>query len=284
MLACAAAAAWLHLDVAPRVAGAGAALRAELARTQSVSDALVSNGLAHGLAGGDYGEVQESLTQYQRAGFLTRALVINASGKSVAVVGSLEGLRIGEVVPAQILATGRQINLSAGAQNLGQLLILGAPAAGADSLSKETQGLRLAAILVGALALISAGAVVWLRREALRDIDNALRGASRARAERKAAELPAFSEQDLQDIGRSTMQSIESELRKRIAESRARRSGTAGDASPAERSSDLADQALGELGQQTRQGVEPDLRDQMEASRLRELAMRAGASGKEGPK
>lgn len=276
MLGCAAAAAWIHLDVAPRLVRAGDVVRAEVARKQSVADTLVSNGLAHGLAGGDYGEVQESLTQYQGAGYLTRAVVVNASGKSVAVVGGSEGLQIGEAVPAQMLAAGRLLNLSVGVQSLGQLLILNAPAAAADSLNKEIAGLRVAAILVGALALISAGAVVWLRREARRDIDAVRRSSARARAESKAAELPAFSEHGLQDLGQSTMQDIESELRKRVAESRARRAAAKSDTSHAALPAAFAGQGLQELGQETLQDIEPELREQVAASRLRRLAMEGG--------
>ena len=278
MLGCAAAAAWMHWDVAPRVVQAGNVLRAEIMRTQSVADALVSNGIAHGLAGGDYGEVQETLAQHQSAGYLTRAAVINASGKIVAVVGSLEGLQIGEAAPSGLLAAGRPINLSLGSQSLGQLLILAAPPATADSLNKEVAGLRVASILVAALAVLSAGAVVWLRRESRRDIETARRSASRARAESAVAELPAFSERSLQDLGPSTMQDIESELRKRVAESRLRRAAPTGDTSQTALSAALADQGLQELGQSTMQDIEPELRERVAASRLRRASAEESSS------
>ena len=278
MLGCAAAAAWIHWDVAPRVIQAGDSLRAEIVRRQSVADALVSNGIAHGLAGGDYGEVQETLAQHQSAGYLKRAVVINASGKIVAVVGSLEGLQIGESAPSGMLAAGRPINLSLGSQSLGQLLILAAPAATADSLNKEVAGLRVASILVAALALISAGAVVWLRREYRRDVDAARRSSSRAKTESAAAELPTFSERGLQDLGPSTMQDIESELRKRVAESRLRRASAAGDPSKSALSAALADQGLQELGHATMQDIEPELRERVAASRLRRASAEENSS------
>ena len=278
MLGCAAAAAWMHWDVAPRVIQAGDGLRAEIVRRQSVSDAQVSNGIAHGLAGGDYGEVQETLAQHQSAGYLTRALVINASGKIVAVVGSLEGLQIGEAASSDMLAAGRPINLSLGSRSLGQLLILAAPAATADSLNKEVAGLRVASILVAALALISAGAVVWLRRESRRDIEAARRSSSRARAESAAAELPAFAERGLRDLGPTTMQDIESELRKRVAESRLRRASATGDTSKTALSAALADQGLQELGHSTMQDIEPELRERVAASRMRRASAEENSS------
>ncbi|MFN0164162.1 MAG: hypothetical protein ACKVQQ_23240 [Burkholderiales bacterium] len=223
LLACGAAAVWMHYSVAARVLAAGDALRAEIVGNQSVSDALVTLGLVQGLAGGDYGEVQEMLTRYQGTGYLTNAVVINASGKGVAIVGGVEGLQVGDTVTPQMLASGKLIDLTLGAQKLGQLLVFAKQKTGPDTLNKEVAGMRIATILVALLALISAGAVIWLRQEFLRAVDAARKGSSRSKTPPMVADLRAFSEQDLRDIGQSTMQDIETELRKRVAASRERR-------------------------------------------------------------
>ena len=234
MLGCVAAAAWIYLNVPPAIAGADGAARAAIARVQGVADKLASAEIAVGLAGGDYGEVQETLARHEAAGYVTRAVVINAADKSVAAVGGVEGLRVGDPVSGELRGAARTIAISIGSQTLGQLLILATPAPLAVPPGKAIRDLPVAAMLVAALALISAGSVIWLWREARTRAEVMGRRAAAAEARAKTARLsdqyPA-----MMDMGPSTLQDMESELRKRVAELRERREHAAAGPSSDER-------------------------------------------------
>ena len=234
MLGCVAAAVWIYLKAPPAIAAAEGAARAEIARVQGVADQLASSEIAVGLAGGDYGEVQETLARHEAAGYVTRAVVINAAGKSVAAVGGVEGLRVGDPVSAELLGAARKIGIAIGAQNLGQLLILATPTPLAVPASRVIRDLPVAAMLVAALALMSAGSVVWLWREARTRADLMRR---RAAADEARAKEPALADQypAMMDMGPSTLQDMESELRKRVAELRERRMHEVGGPSSDER-------------------------------------------------
>ena len=227
MLGCVAAAAWIYLNVPPAITAAEGAARAEIARVQGVTDQLASSEIAVGIAGGDYGEVQETLARHEAAGYVTRAVVVNAAGKSVAAVGGVEGLRVGDPVSGELRGAARTIAIAIGAQNLGQLLILVTPAPLAVPASKVIRDLPVAAMLVAALALMSAGSVVWLWREARTRVEGMRRHAAAAEARAKTAGLsdqyPA-----MMDMGPSTLQDMESELRKRVADLRERRGHAVG--------------------------------------------------------
>ena len=115
---------------------------------------------------------------------------------------------------------------------LGRLVILSAPAAVADATAKAVAGLRAAALLAAVFAVLSTGAVIWLWREAvLRTRASRLRALAAAEARAKAREADQLSRQEeiLTEMGPATLQIMESELRKRVAESRERRGPMTGE-------------------------------------------------------
>lgn len=235
MLGCTAALAWIFWGVSPGLLESGTATRAEVARMQVLTDKLVASELAVGLAGGDYGEVQETLNRHESVGFLTSGVVVNGVGKSVAAVGAVPGLSVGDPLPAPLQNAGRGINIVLGPQTLGRLVILGAPVAVADATAKAVAGLRAAVLLAAVFALLSAVAVVWLWREALlRARASRLRAIAAAEARARAREASQLSRQEemLAELGPATLQMMESELRKRVAESRERRGPMTGEMVP----------------------------------------------------
>lgn len=223
MLACAGMAAWLYLVIAPEATRASGAQRAETARAQAGADLVVVDSLAHAMAGGDYGEVQETLTRIEGTRFLTRAVVTNAANRIVAIAGDPAGARVGE--PAVDLPPGgRRLALASGGRALGQLLILAAPEALPDNSARIAADLRAVALLTAVFALLSAIAISWLWWERR----NAARAARAPAAPRPLAEtattvLQARLERPPADAGPGTLQDIEAELRKRVAVSRERR-------------------------------------------------------------
>lgn len=226
LLGCSAALLWIFWGVSPGLLESGTATRAEVARLQVLTDKLVASELAVGLAGGDYGEVQETLNRHEIVGFLASGVVVNSVGKSVATVGVVPDLSVGDPLPPQMQNAGRSINIVLGPQALGRLVILSAPAAVADATAKAVAGLRAAVLLATVFAVLSAVAVIWLWREAvLRTRASRLRAIAAAEARAKAREVDELArhEQNVTDMGPATLQIMESELRKRVAESRDRR-------------------------------------------------------------
>lgn len=234
MLGCTAALAWIFWGVSPGLLESGNGTRAEVVRLQTLTDKLVASELAVGLAGGDYGEVQETLNRHESVGYLASGVVVNGVGKSVAAVGAVPGLSVGDPLPAQMQNAGRSITIVLGPQTLGRLVILAAPVAPADATAKTVAGLRATALLAALCAVLSAGAVIWLWREAvLRTRASRLRAIAAAEARAKAREAGQMSrppDQILSDMGPATLQIMESELRKRVAESRERRGPMTGEA------------------------------------------------------
>lgn len=171
-IGCFIAAAWLYSDAVPRTVQAAG--DTEIVRKRVMLDAVVGHGLSVALAGGDYGEVQEVMTRYESLGFFTGAAVTNVDNKIVAMVGKLEGMRIGDLMPNQTLRESRGIDLELGAGQLGKLLILAerVPPVGSADNGKATR--RGAPILMAALAVLSAGIFIWLWWQ-MRERFNALR-------------------------------------------------------------------------------------------------------------
>ncbi len=232
MLGCTAILAWIFWGVSPGFIESGNGSRVEIARLQALTDKLVASELAVGLAGGDYGEVQETLNRHESVGFLASGVVVNSVGKSVAAVGPVPGLSVGDPLPPQMQNAGRSINIVLGPQALGRLVILSAPAAVADGTAKAVAGLRAAALLAAVFAVLSTGAVIWLWREAvLRTRASRLRAVAAAEARARAREADQLSRQEeiLTEMGPATLQIMESELRKRVAESRERRGPMTGE-------------------------------------------------------
>ena len=152
---------WLFWSVAPSLAQAGSGVRASSAHTQSELDSLVASGIAGVLAGGDYGEVQEMLERFGNAGFFSSALVVNASGRVVAAVGNIAGVRTGDSVADQLWRQGRRADILLDTRKRGELLILATPANAVETVNALIAGLRAASMLVLALTLLAAAALAW---------------------------------------------------------------------------------------------------------------------------
>ena len=233
MLGCMGALAWIFWGVSPAVAESANGMRAALKRVQGLADNLVASELAVGLANGDYGEVQETLNRHQSVGFLSQGVVQNSAGKSVAAIGTVAGLRMGEPVPEALAATGRGIDILQGSRSLGRLLVLAVPAGATEGAAKGATGLRAALILAAVLALMSAGTVIWLWLDL-----RARTRASRLRAEAavQARMKPLDDERTsrppagMDEMSSTTLQFMETELRKRLAEARERRGLMTGEA------------------------------------------------------
>jgi len=232
MLACMAALGWIFWGVSPALNESANGARAALQRVQTLADGLVASELAVGLANGDYGEVQETLNRHQAVGFLSRGVVQNSAGKSVAAVGTVAGLRMGEAMPAALQSAGRAIDVTQGARSIGRLVVLAVPEGANESWGKGTAGLRAALILAATLALMSAGAVIWLWRDLrTRKRASRLRAAAAVQARMKSHDsgraLPPSGGMD--EMSRTTLQFMETELRKRLAEARERRGPMTGE-------------------------------------------------------
>jgi uncharacterized protein YidB (DUF937 family) len=159
LLACALIGAWLALIGAPAAAERYALQQGEILRLTELADSTLVRNLSAALAGGDYGELQEALTQHAGLGHFAAAVVGNARSQVVAQAGVSPGLRIGAAVPEDLIARSRVMPLTAGGQRLGQLLLVAgqssapAPGSGIDRL------LRAGAVLLCLVALVGAG---WL--------------------------------------------------------------------------------------------------------------------------
>ena len=232
MLGCMAALAWIFWGVSPAVTESGNAMRAGLQRVQTLADNLVASELAVGLTNGDYGEVQETLNRHLSVGYLVRGVVQNSAGKSVAAVGEVAGMRIGEAVPQALLDAGRSVDILQGSRSQGRLIILAVPVAPTEGIGKGIAGLRAALMLAAVLALMSAGAVVWLWFD-LRSRTRAsrLRAEAAVQAHMKArdGELSSQPAPNTEAMSSTTLQFMETELRKRLAEARERRGPMTGE-------------------------------------------------------
>ena len=164
--------AWLFWSLAPSLVQAGSGVRAGSAHSQAELDTLVASGIAGVLAGGDYGEVQDMLERFGNAGFFTSALVVNASGRVVASVGSVDGVRAGDSVPDPLWRKGRRADIVLDARKHGELLILATPANAVESVNALIAGFRVASMLALAVTLLAAAAVAWYWRR-LRALDQA---------------------------------------------------------------------------------------------------------------
>lgn len=164
LLACIAIGLWVLLSAASAAAGQAAQHQREVQRLGELTDGTLVNGLSTKLAGGDYGELQESLTQHAALQHFSSAVVSNARGLVVAQEGITPSLRIGAPVPDEVRARMRALPLTAAGQAQGQLLMMassGAAAAAADT-AAALRGVGAALCLV---ALTGGGLLVLhLRR------------------------------------------------------------------------------------------------------------------------
>jgi hypothetical protein len=112
---------WLAAYGVPRARQSMMAERAEAARLQSQVDGTLTQGLAAALATGDYGQVQEVLSNFAALGYFQDAAVTNASQRIVALAGTVNDLHIGSEVLAEFAASARTFQLVANNERLGRV-------------------------------------------------------------------------------------------------------------------------------------------------------------------
>jgi hypothetical protein len=131
----------------------------ELLRLRGQAEAVMSLRLGEMLRGGDYGEVQAELDAFAALKYFDRALVTNPQHRAIAMVGRVDGARIGNVVPATASAGARVVALNtAGLPPGAELMTWDAPSG--SSPRPAAQRVWLLAGLV--LSLVAAGAAAWM--------------------------------------------------------------------------------------------------------------------------
>ncbi|MFM2450259.1 MAG: hypothetical protein RIS44_2709 [Pseudomonadota bacterium] len=162
---CAAGGVWLAGPGAGTVQADLDGQRRKQAQLAQRVDHSILRGLSHVLAGGDYGELQELLTDKGSIGHLEEAVVVNARNQAVAQVGPVSGVRLGLTVPPEVESSARALALSKDGLALGRLLIT-RPAAAVEPASSTTPlTLRLVGALIALAGLAAATLLVLhLRR------------------------------------------------------------------------------------------------------------------------
>lgn len=155
---------WLAVAIVPELRRNAAARETQYTQLRALLDKTLVRGVATALATGDYGDVQTALGSFAALGYFDSAAVLNPRQRVVALSGATDPLRIGDEVPPQVRGSAQVIELVLGAERLGQLLILPAPAApAAGGLPRHLEPL-----LGGAALAAVAGALVsllaWRRR------------------------------------------------------------------------------------------------------------------------
>jgi hypothetical protein len=150
---CASMSAWVALVGVPGAQRGLAQEKAQNAQLRKTTDATLAQRVSNAMATGDYGEAQTELASFSSLGYFQRAVVTNANGKVVAMVGDAAGVRIGDLVDPAFAAAAGKLDLVLGSVRHGQLLIVTRTPPAAASLL----GLRITAALTFVAAL--AGAV-----------------------------------------------------------------------------------------------------------------------------
>jgi len=112
---------WLMAYGVPRAHQSMAAERAVAVRLQSKIDGTLVQGLAAALATGDYGQVQEVLSNFATLGDLQNAAVTNLNNRIVALAGTVNDLHIGDEVPADFAASAKIFDLPVNGERLGRV-------------------------------------------------------------------------------------------------------------------------------------------------------------------
>ncbi len=129
LMACSAAVLlWVAATALPELRRSSGLREAQLARLQALADKTLVRGVGTAMSSGDYGDVQTVLSSYSSLGYFDGAAVVNVRQRVVALSGRTDQLRIGDPVPPEVQRTAQAIDLSLGAERLGQLLVVPAPA------------------------------------------------------------------------------------------------------------------------------------------------------------
>lgn len=128
LLACSALMAlWLAAAALPELRRTTTVREAQLTKLQGLADKTLVRGIGTAMSTGDYGDVQTALSQYSSLGYFDGAAVVNVRQRVVALSGRTDQLRIGDPVPEDTQRNAQAIELTLGAERLGQLLIVPAP-------------------------------------------------------------------------------------------------------------------------------------------------------------
>ena len=154
-----------RLGTAVLVLGAGMLslclmLLAQAEQMRKLAEATMKHGLATALVTGDYGDLQTALSQFAELGYFQSAAVSNAKGRTVALAGAPEGLRIGDAVRPDYAAVARELPLALGSEALGRLQFVAATQASGASLAV----LRALAFLAAVAALAGAALILPWRQ------------------------------------------------------------------------------------------------------------------------
>ena len=134
-------------------------LQGEQLRLRAQAEATMTRQLADVLAQGDYGEVQAELETFAELAYFQDAVVTNAQRRVIAMVGTVQDARIGNIVPSDASAAGKVAVLRGRDQaSVGQLITWGLPGAKAGPPTSQ-RTLLLAAALLSLAALVYAA---WL--------------------------------------------------------------------------------------------------------------------------
>lgn len=124
-LAAAGLTAWLALSALPGLRADAQAATAQAMRLRAMTDETLSHTLTMALASGDYGEVQNHLSNFESLGYFRGALITNARQRVVAIAGQVDDtLRIGIELPEGTVPKAQARDLSQGAERLGRLVVV----------------------------------------------------------------------------------------------------------------------------------------------------------------
>lgn len=134
-------------------------LQGEQLRLRTQAEATMTRQMADVLAQGDYGEVQAELETFAELAYFQDAVVTNAQRRVIAMVGTVQDARIGNIVPSDASSTGTVAVLRGRDEaGVGQLITWGLPGANVGPPTSQ-RSLLVAAALLSLAALVYAA---WL--------------------------------------------------------------------------------------------------------------------------
>jgi hypothetical protein len=148
---------WIAAMSLPELRRSSMQREAQMTKLQALADKTLVRGIGTAMSTGDYGDVQTVLSSYSSLGYFDGAAVVNVRQRVVALSGRTDQLRIGDPVPDETQRHAQAIDLTLGADRLGQLLIVPAPPT-LQPMSMPTwlQPMAWAAALLAMAALVCA--------------------------------------------------------------------------------------------------------------------------------
>lgn len=147
---------WLAAVGLPHVTELSAQQEARAKQLGRIANDTLVQMLGNALSTGDYGEVQNELTQFAALGYFDLAVVTNARGRVVALTGTPEGVRVGDPPPAEFAAKVPPRPLSVGTERYGELYAtVQAPSTGGSTVSLRWLVLLACAASAGAATFMA---------------------------------------------------------------------------------------------------------------------------------